>query len=128
MDGQQHLEEPLERGEIIVGLVEETMPQTGTDQDAEEAVEQEGVEELVLDLLLLVQTAHDEVGDDYTDEPAQGVPAEGHGANGEGLNVWVPEDVIQDIGHCLFGFLRAKVRKNERNTKGKQGFLFISEC
>ena len=71
MDGQQHLEEALERRQEIVGLVEDAVAQAGANQDAEEAVDEEGVEVFVLNLLLLVEAAYDEEGDGQTDEPAQ---------------------------------------------------------
>ena len=54
MDGQDHLHDMAERTEVVVGLVEEAMPQTGTRQDTHKTVEEEGVEQFVLDLLLFV--------------------------------------------------------------------------
>ena len=76
VDGQQHLDEALERREEVVGLVEDAMAQTGADKDAEEAVDEQRVEQLVLDFLLLVQPLDNEVSQCQADEPAQRVPAE----------------------------------------------------
>ena len=74
--GQQHLDEALERREEVVGLVEDAMAQTGADKDAEEAVDEQRVEQLVLDFLLFVQPFDNEVSQCQADEPAQRVPAE----------------------------------------------------
>ena len=76
VDGQQHLDKALERRQKVVGLVEDAVAESGADENAEEAIEEERVEQLVLNLLLLVEPFHDEVGDGQADEPAQGVPAE----------------------------------------------------
>ena len=61
MNRQQHLHDTLPRGQEVLWLVEDAMAQTGTDQDAEEAVNKEGVKVLVLDLLFLIQPLHDQI-------------------------------------------------------------------
>jgi hypothetical protein len=38
------------------------MPQSGTNQDTEETVDEEWSEEFVFDFLLLIQTFHHEIG------------------------------------------------------------------
>ena len=85
MNGQQHLHKALERCQEVVGLVEDAMPQTGAHKDADEAVDEQGVEQLVLYLLFFIQAFHHKVGQQQSDEPAQGVPAEGHRPDGESL-------------------------------------------
>jgi len=95
VDGQQHLHEALERRQEVVGLVEDAVAQSGTDEDAEEAVEEQRVEQLVLDFLLLVEFPYHEIGNNQTEEPAQGVPAEGVRADAECFYRRVPDDVIQ---------------------------------
>ena len=62
MDRQQHLDKALPRREEVVGLVEDAVAQARTDQNAQEAVDEQRLEQLVLDLLLLVQAPHHEVG------------------------------------------------------------------
>ena len=61
-DRQQHLDEAGEIVQVILRLVEEAVAYAGSRKDADEAVEEEGLEELVLDLLLLIETLHEEVG------------------------------------------------------------------
>ena len=83
MDGQEHLHDMLARGKEIVGLIEQAMPQTGTNQDAQEAIDEQRIEDILHFLLavllngalgnalLIEQMAHDEVGERQSDEPAE---------------------------------------------------------
>ena len=43
-DGQKHLDDASDRGQEIVGFIENAMSQSGTYQDAHEAIDEEGVE------------------------------------------------------------------------------------
>ena len=61
-DGQQHLDEAGEIVEVVLRLVEEAVAYAGSRKDADEAVEEEGLEEGVLDLLLFIEALHEEVG------------------------------------------------------------------
>ena len=67
MDGKQHFYEALYGSQVVVGLIEETMSQTGTYEDTNEAIEEQGVEELVLDLLLLIQALDHQIGQCQSD-------------------------------------------------------------
>ena len=42
-------------------MIEEAVAETCARQDADEAVDEQGVEQLVLDLLLTIQTAHKQI-------------------------------------------------------------------
>lgn len=88
MDGQEHLDDVLAGREEVVGLVEQAVAQSGTDEDAEEAVDEEWVEDVLFlflpvlhdspdgDALLVEQFSDDDVGQCQSDEPAQRVPAD----------------------------------------------------
>ena len=52
------------------------MTQAGTQQDADKAVEEQWVEQFVLDVLFLIKTLDDDVGQCQTYQPAQSIPAE----------------------------------------------------
>ena len=93
--GQQHLYEAAHGGEVVLGLVEDAVPQSGTDEDAEEAVDEQGIELLVRNLLILEQFPNYDVGQCQSDEPAQRVPAEGERAEVECVQRRVPGDVKQ---------------------------------
>jgi len=60
MDREEHLHDVLARGEEIVGLIEEAVAETGTDEHTDEDVHEERVELLVGDLLILVELRHEE--------------------------------------------------------------------
>ena len=89
MDGQQHLYHMSEGAEVVVGLIEQTMPQTGTCKDTYEAIEEQRFEELHLNALLLIEFSNDKVGQEEADEPAQTIPTE----EAEDCEVGVPIDV-----------------------------------
>ena len=61
MNRQQHLHDTLPRGQEVLWLVEDAMAQAGTNQDAEEAVDKEGVKVFIFDLLFLIQPLHDQI-------------------------------------------------------------------
>jgi hypothetical protein len=46
------------------------MAQASTNKDADEAVEEEGIKEFVLNILLLIQALHHEIGQCQTYQPA----------------------------------------------------------
>ena len=54
----------------MVGLIEEAVSQTGSQEDADETVDEEWVEQLILDVLLFIESLDDEVSQRQTDEPA----------------------------------------------------------
>ena len=72
----------LSRGEKIVGLIEQTMPQTGADEDAEEAVDEQWIKDVyrlflavfddgtLIDFLLFEQFPDNEIGQCQTNQPA----------------------------------------------------------
>ena len=75
MYGQEHLHEVLAGSEEIVGLIEQTVPQACADQNTQEAVDEQGVEDVLLFLfpfgiddgsfcyiLFIEQLAHNEIG------------------------------------------------------------------
>ena len=90
--GKEHLDETGHAGEVVLGFVEQAMPQACPDEHTKEAIEEEGVELLVLNLLLLVEPLHDEVGDDEPEAPQEAVPPDGEETNGECLDGGLPVD------------------------------------
>ena len=99
MNRQQHFYDALERGQEVLWLVEDAMAQTGTDQDAEETVDKEGVKVLVLDLLFLIQPFHDHIGQCQSDDPHQTIPAHCYRTQMKCLQVRLPDDIIQYLFH-----------------------------
>ena len=89
MDGQEHLDDVLAGREEVVGLVEQAVAQSGAYQDAQKAIEEQRVEQVLLHflpvlrqrphgyLLLIEQLSHDDIGQCQTDEPAQRIPTDG---------------------------------------------------
>ena len=87
MDRQEHLYDVFAGGKEIIWLVEQAMSQTSTNQDAQEAIDEKRVKDVLHFLLaillngalgnalLIEQMAHDEVSESQSDEPAKGVPA-----------------------------------------------------
>ena len=61
-----HLNEMTERGEIIVGLIEQAMSESRSYQYSEEAIEEKRFKEFGLDALLLVQTLDYQVSSKQT--------------------------------------------------------------
>ena len=93
MDREEHLDDVLAGGEEIIGLIEETMAQTGTHNHTEKEVEKERIEQFVLEFLVFVQPFHDVVGQTEADEPAQTVPAHAIRPDVKCHQVGIPEDV-----------------------------------
>jgi hypothetical protein len=88
-----HLDGVVPRCEEIVGLIEQAVAQSGTDEDAEKTVDEERVEILVFNLLFLVQPLHDDVSEHQSDEPAQRIPAHSERTQPECEQVRVPDNV-----------------------------------
>ena len=93
-EGENHLQR---MGEVEARLIEEAVPQAGTDEDAHETVEEEWFEKLTLDALLAVEPLHDEVGEQQSDDPAQRVVADVDRPDAEKLDAGVP----RDEGECV---------------------------
>ena len=83
MDREEHLHDVLARGEEIVGLIEETVAETGTDEHTDEDVHEERVELLIGDLLILVELRHEQCTKEQAYEPAHGIPPHTEGADVE---------------------------------------------
>ena len=80
MEGDEHLDETLPASQVISGLVEDAVAESSTDEYTEEAIEEERLELLVLYLLMLIKTLHNQIGQQQADAPQQGVPADAEGA------------------------------------------------
>lgn len=72
-DRQEHLDEAGEIGQIVGRLIEQAVAQARTDEDAEKAVEEQGFEQLFLNLLILVKFLHYEIGSRESYHPKEGV-------------------------------------------------------
>ena len=88
MDGYEHFNDVFTATQEVVGLVEQAVSQSGSDENTEETVDEERVEDVLrlfpavflhgplVDFLLLEQLADDEIGECQSDEPAERVPSE----------------------------------------------------
>ena len=90
LHGENHLPEVVQ---VVVGLVEEAVPQPRAYQDAEEAVEEQRFELVVGDAAVAVLLAHDEVGKGQSDEPEQAVVTDGDAEEVEQFGIGVPVNV-----------------------------------
>lgn len=97
--------------EEVIGLVEQAVAQSGTNQDAKEAVEHERVELLVTNALFLVEPVLQQIDTKQADGPAQGVPAHSERPDVERKDVGVPIN-IQQIYHILL--LRLRIARIKR--------------
>ena len=88
--GEYHLPEMIE---VIVGLVEQAVPQPRPDEYAEEAVEEERLELVVAYFLVAVLSAYHEVSQSDAHNPQQAVIADGDAAEEpEEFGIGVPVD------------------------------------
>ena len=71
MNGQEHLYDVLAAAQEVAGFVEKAVAQTGTHQNAEKAIDEEGVEIFFLYLLLFVELVNEQIGQQQADEPAE---------------------------------------------------------
>ena len=88
-DGKHHFHGVREE---ILRFVEKAMAQAGTNEYAQEAVHEHGVELLLADFLLTVQTVHEQIDAQQAYAPAKRVPANGDEAEVQGYYVRVPGD------------------------------------
>ena len=89
LHGQHHLHGMAQE---VLGLVEQAVAQAGTDEYAEEAVEDQGVELLLGDALLAEQPVLQQIHREEADGPAQRVPTHAERADVEQEDVGVPVD------------------------------------
>ena len=92
VEGDEHFEEMGAVGQVVAGLIEEAVAESGADEHADEAVEEEGLELLVFYFLQTVEALDDEVGGEEAEAPEQAVPADAEGADGEGFDGGLPVD------------------------------------
>lgn len=64
----------------IVWLIEQTVSKSCSQEDAEEAIEEEGVELLLFKFLLAIESQHNIIGCGKTNSPKQGIPSQSNGA------------------------------------------------
>lgn len=67
--GQEHLDEMLAAGKVILGLIEDTVTQTGTDKNTQEAVKEQGLKSLLFDAAVLVESFDYKISGHKTDHP-----------------------------------------------------------
>ena len=104
----QHLYEMLARGKEIVGLIENAMPQTRTNQYTYETIDEQRVEKFVLDALLLVKALNNKICQQKSYEPTQRIPTE----RPESLHVWIPDNIHQFV-HNQGGLLYVKTEVHD---------------
>jgi len=88
-DGEEHLDGVTEE---IGWLIEEAVAEPCADKDADEAIEEEGVELFARNALAAVETGYDEVGQHESDSPAERIPAQAEVADVQGDEIGVPDD------------------------------------
>jgi hypothetical protein len=76
----------------IPGLIEETMSQSGSYQNTQEAVHEHRFELLLGNLLLTIQAMHQPIDGQQTDAPAYRVPSDGKEAKIQCYHIRVPVD------------------------------------
>ena len=94
--GKQHLGDVMQE---VLGLVEQTVAQTSAYQDAQEAVDEHGVELLVAQLLLAEQAMHEQIHAHQAHTPAERIPPHGQRTQLKGRGGGVPMD--EEFGHTL---------------------------
>lgn len=87
---KQHLDETADTAEVIPCIIEETMAESCPHKNTDEAVEKQGVELLVLYLLLPVQPLHYVVCRHESHSPHQGVPLDAERTDGESVQIRLP--------------------------------------
>ena len=70
------------------------MAQAGTNKDAQEAVNEEWIEEFVLYFLLFIEPLHNEIGQRKANNPHQTIPAHRYRTKVECLQIWLPDDIV----------------------------------
>jgi hypothetical protein len=88
-DGQEHLYDMVETAEEIIWLVEETVSQTSSYEDSQEAVDEERVEKLIFYMCLFVKFLYYKVRQNESYQPAKRIPSDGE----EGYLVGVPRNI-----------------------------------
>jgi hypothetical protein len=87
--GQKHLRRMRQ---VVPRLIEKTMPQASTNQDAQETIHKHRFELLFAQLLLAKQTVHQQVNTQQTQTPKQRIPPNGKRTKAKGNNVGIPGD------------------------------------
>jgi hypothetical protein len=95
MDGEDHLNDMVPGGEEVIWLIEQAVPQAAAYKDTYEAVDEQWVKILVLDLLLFIQPFDDKEGKDQPDQPAYRIPADTKMPHVECNDIWIPDDIVQ---------------------------------
>ena len=76
VEGDEHLNESLATRQVVVGFVEDAMTQSGSHEHTHETIEEEGFKLLVLNLLVFVETLHNQICQQQAEAPQQGVPTD----------------------------------------------------
>ncbi len=71
---QQHLDEAILAAKIVFRLIEQAVTKPRPDQDSEKTIDEQGVELFLRYALMLVEPLHDEVSENKSDRPHQGIP------------------------------------------------------
>ena len=101
LEGPEYLD-PVVGGEVVVEIVEQAVPQTGTDEDGQEHVEQQTVEVAAVDVFAFEHAAHQPVAKHEGQQEGQRVPAQTAVADVYGDGVDVPVyGIYYHCTHCL---------------------------
>jgi len=95
MEGEDHLYDMVPGGKEVIWLIEQAMPQTASYQDTHEAIDEQRVKILILDLLFFIQPFDDKEGKDQPYQPAYRIPADTKMPNVECYDVGIPDDIVE---------------------------------
>ena len=93
MHRDEHLYEMIPGREEIVGLIEQAVAQSRTHQHGNKDVDKQRLELLVGDMLLLIESLHEQVAQNQTDHPAYGIPTNAKMSHVEHDLVRVPDNI-----------------------------------
>ncbi|KXB35969.1 hypothetical protein HMPREF1870_02800 [Bacteroidales bacterium KA00344] len=91
--GDNHFDEMIPRGEKIIGLVEQAVTQTGTDEHTHKDIKEERLKLFFTNLLFLVEAMHEQITEQKPHEPTHGIPPDAEATDVENHFAGVPNDV-----------------------------------
>jgi hypothetical protein len=113
VEGDKHLKEMGSIGQIVARLIKEAMTESRTYEHTNKTIEEERFELLVRNVLLLVESLHNEVGSQKAEAPEQTIPADAEGTYGKSLNGGLPVD--EKESHFELGVKEVREVKEVKN-------------
>ena len=85
---------PVAACQVIVGLVEKAVAQSGAHQHRNKHIDKQRLQILVVDMLPLEHARHDDVAQQECKQKTQRVPPHTEGADVEDDRVYIPDDIV----------------------------------